>query len=179
MLGVCCKVIHALPLGSGLCKTVSNSSLDVPLGNTSISLYNACFGSELTHNEPPQVFCNICWQFKCHHSPSTSFNNKVYYPTSCLAPCVSSGPKFPSDVASFTTLSFNVYSLKEVEEDCHDSPDGLDYKSRALLVERIRDKGYTACCFQETRTAQREFSVPGFFCVASGHFNKNMEWKCG
>ena len=85
---------------------------------------------------------------------------------------MSSGPKFTSYVASFTTLSFNVYSLKEVEEDCHDSPDGLDYKSRALLVDRIRDKGYTACCFQETRTAQREFSVPGFSCVASGHFNK-------
>ena len=92
---------------------------------------------------------------------------------------MSSGPKFSSLVGSFCNFSFNVYSPKEVEENHHDSHDGLDHKSRALLVERVRDKGYIAICYQETRTAQREFSVPGFFCVASGQFEKDREWKFG
>ena len=194
LLGVFCKIIHASPIEAAVCATVFSSSFCESLGTRPVSLYNACFGSEITNDGPPglvtetesefvsladsdsasecgfafgtetrplsrhyagsgselthvessDVFCNICQEFNWQHAPSTSFENQLYYPTSCLAPSLFSGLSFFNFLVSLCTLSCNVYSLTEAEGDSHDSPDGLDFKSRSLLVHRLQDQGYIA-----------------------------------
>ena len=112
----------------------------------------------------PKLFCHQCKAYSCPHSPCID-NSGLFFFTNSVIGKSSNAPHPPiPKVVMISACTFNCISMHE-DDDEFDSGKVVTRQSLAEACSKME------CDFfglEETRTIQREFQIPGFYCICSG-----------
>ena len=123
----------------------------------------------------PNVFCHQCKSYQCCHAPSVDTNGKFFYPLSIIGK-PSSAPHPP--IHKLLMISASTFNCLSMHEDT-DEFDTAKVVTRQSLADAFNSMNCDFFGLLETRTVQREFQMPGYYCICSGSDNGNNSCNYG
>ena len=112
----------------------------------------------------PNFFCHQCKALSCPHSPCVDYSGMFFYPFSVIGKPPNAPHPPISKVVMVSACTFNCISMHE-DDDEFDSGKVVTRQALAVAFNKMN------CDFfglEETRTVQREFQIPGYYCICSG-----------
>ena len=112
----------------------------------------------------PNLFCHQCKAYSCPHSPCVDYSGMFFYPFSVIGK-PSNAPHPPiSKIVMVSACTFNCSSMHEDDDEF----DSGKFVTRQALADAFNKMNCDFFGLEETRTVQREFQIPGYYCICSG-----------